>query len=78
MTFDHFHRVGPRLFLDDQADGGLAIEPGHAARLLERVLDVTDVLDPHKIAVLVGHDQLAEAGRVFDAAHGPQHQLPVP
>ena len=46
-----------------------------AARLLERVLDPADVLDPHGLAVAVGDDQLAKSRGLLDPAHRAQHQL---
>ncbi len=55
--FDHLDGVGARLLLHDEADGVFAVQPGQAAGLLEGVFHPADVLDPHRIAVLVGDDQ---------------------
>ena len=57
---DDLDGVGPRLLLDDQADGVVAVEPGQRARLLERVLGAADVADADRVAVAVGDDQVVE------------------
>ena len=60
---DDLDGVRPRLLLDDQADGVLAVEPGEGPGLLERVLGAADVVEPDRVAVAVGDDQVVELGR---------------
>ena len=57
---DDLDGVGARLLLHDQADGVVAVEPGEAPRLLERVLGPADVADADRVAAAVGDDQVVE------------------
>ncbi len=72
------HRVGPRLLLDEEADGVLSVEPGEAPRLFDRVLGPAHVADADRIAVAVGDDQVVELFSRLDAAQRPEHELARP
>ena len=54
------HRVRPRLTLDCQNDGALAVVPARVAGVLHVVDHVGDVLESYRRAVLIRHRELAE------------------
>ena len=59
----HGHGVGIGLALHVDDDRAHAVVLGARLVVLDRVLDVGDVLQPHRSAVAPGHDQRLEEGR---------------
>ena len=57
-------RVGVRLALNGDDDGAHAVELGPRLVVLDRVVDLGDVLQPHRRAVAPGHHRRLEIGRV--------------
>src|SRR5581483_2909611 len=76
---DDLDRVRARLLLHDQAHRVVARavgrrflfhpQPTQPTRLLERIFDVTDVLDANRLAAAIGNDQLLEILGPLDAPH---------
>ena len=62
MRVDDLERVGAGLALDHQHLGPLAVEPGAGARRFWcQSITSADVLEPHRRAVAIGDDDVAEA-----------------
>ena len=57
---------------------GRAVEPRQGAGLLKRVLGAANVLDPDRVAVAVGDDQVVELRCGVEPPQGPQDQLARP
>lgn len=60
----HIHGVGVRLTLYGKNDGLLAIEPAAGIGVVNTVGDIGDIAEVDGCAVICGHDQRAEGGRI--------------
>ena len=58
-ALDDLDDVGARLAADDDQHGALAVGPGRDAVVLDVVVDVRDVAEPHRRAVVWVDDQVA-------------------
>ncbi len=63
-------RVGARLPLDGQDDRALVAEPGRDLVVLDAVDDAPELLEPHRGAVAVGHDERPVGRRLRQLAGG--------
>ena len=54
---DHLDGVGAGLALDGQDDGRPVVEPGGDLVVLDAVDDLAQILQAHRRAVAVGHDE---------------------
>jgi hypothetical protein len=69
-SVDDLHDVRARLFLDGQVDRALAAVPRHALVVLDAVVDVRHLVEPHRVAVAVGDDHGAVRGGAHQLAAG--------
>src|SRR5207244_2272195 len=62
---DHFNRIRAGLALNSQHNRTISIEPACSLVVLNTVGDLSDVAEPHRRAVTVGHDHRSETRGVL-------------
>ncbi len=72
-----FERIRLRLFHDAEADGGFAVHAHEFAIVFRADLRGTHVLQPDRIAVPIGQNQLIELRRFLQASTHAHTELPL-